>query len=1020
MTKKKVTTNPTPPPGRISSATSSSEDLLRQRVLNLKRQQSALDSAGRDSWSDERKITSVMFVDLVSSSRLVSGHDPEDANDSLLLILGLIVESIERYRGTIVQIMGDGILAVFGAPQSLEDHAIRACLTAKYIHERLQENLSRFEKFANLPVMVRIGIESGEVMIQSVVGQSQTDYRIIGDSVYSAQRLQSRAGPKTTFIGPEIVKILSTSITYKEKGLFQLVANQDPKPIYQLLEVNSIKRPSIYHNTFAGRKTELDHILRMIHQVESGGAGLGVCITGEAGIGKSRLIHEVKKRIPPQLQAIEYLLYNLPDQPQRFLQEVWRIFAPKQHNPQVQMKTLIEQQLLDLKIDEPFGPPALLDLLNMPVDDARWQSLGAEEKQSVAAATLAKIVLGSSQQTPIIFIIEDLQWPTSDITTFLENFIPYLADSRVFLLITKRANPKEPGVFNLPVISINCLTFPESRLITDWFLGPYPDLEELKERLHEKTQGNPLFLLESMQLFAQKGYIQGNIGNYRLIQSWFHFEVSATIQGILAERIDSLNINQREVLTTASVMGGEFFYTLLGRLLNSTTSAILPVLKELEELGFIVPEPATINKSPSSRFQHNLMQEVAYNGILKRNRRYLHQQSIIELEGDYGKKINQRRQQLAHHSSGALEWRKAYVYARYSAHGAFRRAANREAIDFYQLSLTALKKLQIDQENAKWGIRIIDVQLGLLKPCFTTGNWQRVHEILAKTLADSRKMQNPLKELETKTFYILLEWIKGNLEKAIDLGVELLKDPEKIMTDELRIRILSRIAAIYFDMGDLNKSLSLCSYIKTLFKIDLYKYNKFGLLVSCYVVLLTQLGQIYAEKGNFDLAIKYGREAVAIATSSPDILSQIYSMSWVGTIFMRQKNILEALSLLEKSAQLSLETRSKLLYHPSINGLAFCYIKNNRTDLANPYLEIGKDLFFAQSEDNYLSRYLNWLGEALFALGDVTLAKKVLDLVIPKSKKYNEMINWAWAQCTLVDITITNPKNLTKAKRLLQ
>ncbi|MBL0337959.1 MAG: AAA family ATPase [Rhodospirillaceae bacterium] len=892
----------------------SSEVRLRDKVLALRNGPPQIVIQDIDSWKHERKVGSIMFVDVVGSSRFVADRDAEDASDSLLIILGLMTESIERYRGTIVQVMGDGILAIFGAPQALEDHATRACLAAEHIHEQLQNSLARFPSLVGQPpTFVRIGINSGEVLIKTTSGQSLTDYQIISESVHIAQRLQSGADPGTTHLGQETVRILGSSIRVVEKKQVRLTTESSVVRTYKLRHIASVKRPSVYNNSFVGRVAELKQLATMLENCEQG-TGQNFCIIGEAGIGKSRLVYEFKKTLPPlSWRVIEYLLDNLPGHPLRFLQEIWQIFAPSPTPDAGDMKKAIQQLLKRLGIKEVFGPSALLSLMGLRVDDRAWDSLGAEEKLAITSASLAQIVVATSRQQPVLLIIEDYQWVATDVASFLADLVPRVPDSRVLLLITHRAIDRFESPFNLPVIPLGSLTLAESRHIVDWFFGSYPDLEEMKEKLLDKTQGNPLFLLESMEIMAQKGYIAGKLGDYRLGKSYFSFAVPPTVQGILAERIDSLPPLEREVLSTASVMGAEFFYLLLAYLMNQPLSDIQPPLNHLEQAGFIVPEPLIPDKSPSSRFRHNLMQDVSYNSLLKKNRRYLHQQSIVALEGKLGRKIDQRWQQLAHHTLIAEDWRKAYLYNRRAAHNVFIRGANREAIDFYRGSLMALRQMQAIDPSPAIAIRIIDVNLSLVKPYFTTGNWTQVNNVLEETLRDSRRMNNPLKELETQTFYILLEWIKGDLTKAIGIGKELLEDKNNVMTQEIKIRILSRLGGIYFDMGNLRESDKLHKYILKYLESGSYKYKKFGLLVSASIVTYTQLGRIEAEKGNFELAVQYGNQALKIAFSSPDILSQIYALSWVAIIFLRQKDFGSALPLFEESVQFISSNQFKIV-----------------------------------------------------------------------------------------------------------
>jgi tetratricopeptide (TPR) repeat protein len=932
---------------------------------------------------------------------------PEDASDSLLIILGLMTESIERYRGTIVQVMGDGILAIFGAPQALEDHATRACLAAEHIHEQLQNSLARFPGLANQPpTFVRIGINSGEVLIKPTSGQSLTDYQIISESVHIAQRLQSGADPGTTHLGQETVRILGSSIRVVEKKPLQLTTESSMLHTYKLRHIASVKRPSVYNNSFVGRVAELKQLAAMLESCEQG-TGQHFCIVGEAGIGKSRLVYEFKRTLPPlSWLVIEYLLDNLPGHPLRFLQEIWKIFVPSPTRDVDDMRKAIQQLLQRLGIKEVFGPSALLSLMGLRVDDRAWDSLGAEEKLAITSASLAQIVVATSRQQPVLLIIEDYQWVATDVVSFLADLVPRVTDSRVLLLITHRAIDRFESPFNLPLIPLSSLSPTESRYIVDWFFGPYPDLEEMKDKLLDKTQGNPLFLLESMEIMAQKGYIEGSLGNYRLGKSYFSFAVPPTVQGILAERIDSLPPLEREVLSTASVMGAQFFYLLLAHLMKQPLSDIQPLLNHLEQAGFIVPEPLIPGKSPSSCFRHNLMQDVSYNSLLKKNRRYLHQQSIVALEGKLGRKIDQRWQQLAHHTLIAEDWRKAYLYNRRAAHNVFIRGANREAIDFYRGSLMALRQMQAIDPSPAIATRIIDVNLSLVKPYFTTGNWTQVNNVLAETLRDSRKLNNPLKELETRTFYILLEWIKGDYEKAIGISTKLLHDDQKILTQELKIRILTRLAGIYFDMGELSKSFEIYQYILKYLESGFYKYKKFGLLTICSVTTYTQIGQIYAEKGNFELAASYGKEAISIASSSPDILTQIYASFRVAGIFLKKEDFSNALSLLEKGFELCTQSRSKLFSGRITNALIYAYAKLGQQQEASFYLLEGLKNYHHKSSDNYLGRYLSWLGESLYILGDKKLAEEVARDIIAKSQQYKEIINLAWGQCLLARVLI--------------
>jgi class 3 adenylate cyclase len=529
----------------------------------------------------ERKQVTVLFADLKSSMELLADRDPEEARKLLDPVLERMMEAVHRYEGTVNQVMGDGIMALFGAPLAHEDHAVRACYAALRMQESLKRYTDDTRRSHGVEVQIRVGLNSGEVVVRSVGSDLRMDYTAVGQTTHLAARMEQLALPGTVRLTGETLRLAEGYVEVRSLGpipvkglpgpieIFELTGAGQARPRFQAAALRGLTR-------FVGRDAEVEHLRRVLGRA---GAGRGqvVAIVGEAGVGKSRLTyefthsHRVQDWLILEAASVSYGKATSYLPVIDLLKGYFKIGDRDDHR---EMRAKVLGRVLGLdRALEPLLPP-LLALLDVPVEDLAWQTLDPPQRRQRTLDAVKRLLLRESQGQPLLVVFEDLHWIDGETQALLDNLVESLGSARLLLLVNYRPEYEHRWGSKTAYSQLRLDSLPAESAaeLLAALLGPDPGLAPLTQMLVKR--GNPFFLEETVRTLVETGALAGERGAYRLTRPVEALQVPATVQTILAARIDRLPAEEKQLLQAASVIGKDVPYALLAAIAEQPEEAL--------------------------------------------------------------------------------------------------------------------------------------------------------------------------------------------------------------------------------------------------------------------------------------------------------------------------------------------------------------------------------------------------------------------------------------------------------------
>jgi len=652
----------------------------------------------RAALEGERKQVTVLFADVKGSMELLADRDPEEARKLLDPVLARMMEAVHRYEGTVNQVMGDGIMALFGAPLAHEDHAARACYAALHMQESVRRYGDEVLRRHGVPVQIRIGLNSGEVVVRAIGSDLHMDYTAVGQTIHLGGRMEQLALPGAILVAPDTARLAEGRVTLKPLGPVAIRGLPAPVDVYELtgktpgrsrLHVAAARGLS----PFVGRHPEIEELSRTL-ELAAAGRGQVVALIGEPGVGKSRLAYELARSERARgwrLLEAAGVSYGKAISYLPLVELLHRYFDVADRDQPADIRDKLTQRIHE--IDPALDPllPALLGLLDVP--DARWDRLDPAERRQRTHEALKVLLVRESHAQPVILIVEDLHWIDGETQAFLDGLVERLPTARLLLLVTYRPEYRHAWSNKSYYSQIRLdLLAPESvSALLRELLGDDPSLERVKAILAERADGNPLFLEESVRTLVETGALGGSPGAYRLDRPLSAVSVPPTVQAILATRIDRLAPEDKEVLQAASVIGKDVPFDLLAAIEGEDSGSLRERLGRLQTAELLYE----VSALPDSQFafRHALTYEVAYAGLLHERRRVLHGRVMEAIERLDTARATAPLDRLAYHAFQGEIWDKALGYCRAAAARDLARSANAEALDRIDQALHALDRL---------------------------------------------------------------------------------------------------------------------------------------------------------------------------------------------------------------------------------------------------------------------------------------------------------------------------------------
>ena len=961
----------------------------------------------RSALEGERKQVTVLFADLKGSMELLAERDPEEARQLLDPVLERMMTAVHRYEGTVNQVMGDGIMALFGAPVAHEDHAVRACYAALAMQAAVQQYAAEVQRSHGVPVQIRVGLNAGEVVVRSIGSDLHMDYTAVGQTTHLAARMEQMAMPGAILITPAVLRLVEGFVQVTALGAMPVRGLRDPVEVYEVtgasvvrsrLQVAAAARGL---TRFVGRQQEL---MALQQALEQAGAGHGqvVAMVAEAGVGKSRLVYEfVHSHHTSGWLVLESASVSYGKATPYFpvIDFLKRYCHIDDHDDTrtIQAKVTGQVWTLDAALQEAI--PALLSLLDTLPDDSPFLKLDPPQRRQRTLDALKCLLLRESQVQPLLLVFEDLHWIDSETQALLDSLVESLPTARLLLLVNYRPEYQHSWGSKTYYTQLRLDSLPpmSAAEFLQALLGDDLSLEPLKRLLIARTEGNPFFLEESVRTLVETGVLEGERGVYCLAQALPTIQVPATVQAVLAARIDRLPSDEKRLLQATAVIGTEVALPLLQAIVEVPEDAVQHGLAHLQAAEFLYE--ARLFPEHEYTFKHALTHEVAYGGLLQARRRALHAQIVEAMEALTGDRLNEQIERLAYHALRGEVWDKAVAYCRQAAARAMTHSAYHEAVTYFEQALGALHHLP---EHPATQTQAIDLRLALRNALYPLGEFERLLAFLqdAKALAEAR---GDYHRLGWVSAYLLAQFVVAcDPDRALTAGQRALEIATARGEVGLTVATQYYLAITYNSLGDYRQAVEYCQKNVTYLHSALYQ-ERFGLPGLAAVFSRGLLVYALAECGAFTEGRALADEGVRIAEVADHPYSRVLAYWAMGFRVLRQGDLSQAIPVLERTLSLAQGAHIRLAVPQIASFLGAAYALAGRS-AALSLLEQAVEQAVAMRFMFDHALRVAWLGEAYLLANRLNEAYAQAQHALEFSRAHQERGHEAYALRLLGEI----------------
>jgi class 3 adenylate cyclase/tetratricopeptide (TPR) repeat protein len=808
----------------------------------------------RSALEGERKLVTVLFADVANFTSMAEKFDPEEVHQIMDGCFRVLMDEIHKYEGTVNHFTADGVMALFGAPVAHEDHAQRACYAALSIQNAMADYGEKLKKKYGIDFKIRIGLNSGPVVVGSIGDDLRMYYTAIGDTVNLASRMEATAKPGTVLVSGFTHKLVRDWFKFEPLGKAQVKGGEEPQEAYELIRPSEVKTKieaaAVAGLTkFVGRKREMEALQEALERTQSG-SGQVVGIVGEAGIGKSRLILEMRRLYPKEEygylegRCLHYggSMAYLP-----LLDILRSYFEMKEGEQEFLIKKKMKGKIFELDGKLETVLPPFQELLSLKVKDQAYLKLEPKQKREKIFEAIRDLFIRESQNKPLVLVFEDLHWIDKTSEEFLDYFIGWLANTPILLILLYRPEythrwASRSYYHNLRV---DQLSIPTSAELVQSIVKEGEVVPELRDLILGKAAGNPFFIEELTHSLLENGSIQKKDHQYFLSRRPSDVQVPDTIQGIIAARIDRLDESLKRIMHVASVIGREFAFRIL-QAITETKEELKSHLLNLQGLELIYekrlfPELEYI-------FKHALIQEVAYNSLLLKRRKEIHEKIGRAIEEIYPDRLEEFYEMLAYHYSRSDNLDKACQYLKLSGNKAMKAYSNLEAFHFYKDAIAILKQKPETEKNKK---ECLDVILLMAIPMRLSG----YPEDSLKFLEEGEKL---CKELGDKKSLAIISNFIGMFHSQTGDAALGKKYQEASFEEAEKIQDLETMAPVSFGLcnsyvweGEFRKIVNIAPRVIDLLEKAQREHDFFGHTLNIYSALQAIYGLSLGLMGNF-------------------------------------------------------------------------------------------------------------------------------------------------------------------------
>jgi class 3 adenylate cyclase/tetratricopeptide (TPR) repeat protein len=954
-------------------------------------------SPDRTATRGERKIATVLFADIANSTELIRGLDAEEARRILEPTVAVMADAVRQFDGHIVREEGDGIVASFGARPADEDHAVKACYAGLKIQEEMRTRANDVRREFGLFIQVRVGINSGPVV---VTGDDRT-HRVDGIATHIGARLEAVAAPGTVVVGRDTLALTEGYVRVSSIGPVSVKGIDEPIEVWELNGVNTRIRIQALAarglSKFVGRDAEMELLRRGALQAHSG-RGQVVALVGEAGVGKSRLFLEFTRSPALQdwlvLQAAS-VSYGKATSYLPLIDLLTRYFEIHTRDDERRVREKIAGKLFALGEKKLLTRlPLFAGALARGAEDPAWTNMTPAERQSELFGAAKQLLIRESQEQPLCVVFEDLHWVDDETQAFLDVLVESVPAARLLLLVNFRPEYESRWTTRTyySQARIDPLPAATAEELLDALLGIDPELEPIKRELIRATDGNPLFLEESVRKVIEDGLVTGSAGQWRPSGHLPSGFVPRTIQALLAARIDRLQPRFKDILRCAAVIGNDVPQALLETVTGLSQHELERGIHELQASEFLYEK--TLFPEIEYTFKHSMTREVAYESLVREARKDLHARAARALIGLAGNYVEEQVERVAEHAEQGALWELAVEYLERAGRKAFSVYANAEAAQFFERALKALDKMPQNRANREQGV---DLRFELRNALTPLGEIERILQCLDECEPILNVLGDKSRRARHAEYRCNHHFLAGEQRRAIELGESALGLARDCGDRVLEGELLFRLGQSRHALGEYRTSAALLEQSIALTGEE-YARNRFDLTVIPAVVSRTWLASALTECGDFAEAMAHAKRALEVAEQAEHPLSQALGWLATGHALLRKGEVGGAIAAMERGMTLSDRWAMRVwrLRLLSLLGVAYAHAERREEalDLTRRALAGAEQMRLILDQSLLLVR----LAQVFLMTGQVdestTHARRALEMAVAHEAKGDE----AWAR----------------------
>ncbi len=948
----------------------------------------------RSSIEGERKLVTVLFADVANYTAIAEMLDPEEVHEIIDGCFKILMNEIHRYEGTINQFTGDGIMAIFGAPVAHEDHTQRACYASLAIQKALAEYAGCLKEDYDIEFKMRIGLNSGPVVVGAIGDDLRMDYTAVGDTTNLAARMEREARPGSIFVSKNAYSIAKNYFEFLPLGEMEIKGKKKPQEAYELIRVGEERTrlkalASRGLTKFVGRKNSMAALKDPFDRALAG-SGQVVGIVGEAGVGKSRLLLELINQLPSAeficlegrcLRYGESILY-MP-----ILEILRSYFDLKQEDRDDIIHRKINEKInsLDEKLVSCIAP--LQELLTQSTEDESYLALDPRQKREKTFESLRELFITESRYKPLMLVFEDVHWIDKTSEEFLDHLVGAIANSHIMLVILYRSEYSHPwdSKSYYTKIGLNQLRTASSNQMVTALLETSQAATELNQLILNRSSGNPLFMEEFTYSLLESGSIQKQGRQFVLTSPASDIQLPDTIQGIIAARLDRLDDRLKHIMQVASVIGREFRFHIL-QAITGMGEEIKSRLHHLQGLELIYEK--RLLPDLEYIFKHALTQEVAYNSLLQKRRKAIHRKIAIAMEEIFADRLEAFVEIIAYHYSKSGELNKAYQYLKLSGQKAIRKFSNWEAFQFYRTAFSILDKMKDDPQTKMKQLEILHlmaIPMQLLGYPDNSLHFLELGEKLSEELDDKKNLSLFLGSIGS---YHSVRG--GDPLLGIKYSEKSFDEAAKIDDIDIMAPVASRLCAFYIIAGEPYKTSLLALKAIRMLESQKRQPDFFGLGNNVYTALSLYYGHSLGWLGDFEKGELQCSKGLEFGKKVDSLTGLALAEFLYGYLYMHRGDGHHVKKHFQECIKYCEEGEALIWLGLAWTGLGIGHFFCDDKETAQEYISKGMKIQKDAGIPYYLSFHLFALGMVQLASGNVKQSEESFNAALTLSYEHNE------------------------------